>query len=265
MIHLTKVCILRQVNHPGNVSPEVEAEVPAATYNYITFVHTLGADLAKNRCNLSATGIVSATGMKEDTKTVGGLLQKVVSEPGDTIFMDGIIAFSAGVGTQDTLNGQAQFNGFSASPGLTNVSILSSNNLGGPAVLCGGPGTGGSGPGQCGTLCLSTPLVPLAMGVTDNGTNCQTDGGEFFLSGGNTATASMTSFVYPLAGAMCNDGATWDECCKDPNLVWIFHAHETFASTSAASGTVTDLWAAGKLEAVQIAPAPTAAPTPAAP
>jgi hypothetical protein len=202
-----------------------EVANPAALkFSLTSFYLSLATDAGKKgQCKFSSTGTTSFS------KTNIGLIKAIVATSGDTTYSDGTITTPA-PGSSGAVNGFAWFAGFSGTAGLKNSGILNTTNSATAGVICGGTASG-SGDATCGngTLCKNSNLSG-ATGAAD-GTNCQTNGGDFVDTNAAKAginASNLVVFVYPMAGNLCLDqNQTLAECCSDPGLVIITSNHSS--------------------------------------
>ena len=226
----------------GVVSPL--AANPSSQFGVVEFYAELGKDVAKGT---KTCPDLSSTGTTTFTSAVSGLLKKIGTVAGDTTYSNGTIT-TPGPGAKGPLTGVAYFGGWSAASGLANGDILNSTNSASSALLCGGNAGSSGPPGSCGngTNCVSGSLATVAD--PNNLTNCA-DAGQGLNTAGTLQVETITAFVYPYAGDLCNTpGETLADCCHDKNLVIISNtenASSNFAAGPSTIGIVTSQGDAG--------------------
>jgi len=184
----------------------------SVAFGLAAFYVTLANDAKK--CDLSSSGMALANN--------AAIIKKFVGEAGDTTYAVGTLVAPSG-GATGAESGTAYFAGFSSAPGLTNSALLNTANTASGALLCGGSG-GPGGAGQCGS---STALLCITGSLNSKDTAGITDCSKAGQVAGANGTSTVTSFVYPFAGAICAKGEqTLAECCGDKNLVIIANTLE---------------------------------------
>jgi hypothetical protein len=199
------------------------AASPTNQFGVLQIYAELAVDTAKGA---KSCPDLSSTGASTFTSSVDGLLKKLATEPGDTTYALGTIT-TPGAGGAGAVSGVAYFGGWSGASGLTNADILNAADTSSAALICGG-NSSGSTAGTCSSTYNCTSAV-LATTVKDPTkiTQCSS-AGQTSTTAAGFQTEYINTFVYPLAGDLCNTpGETLADCCHDPKLVIITESTDT--------------------------------------